>query len=396
MPVLPAHQVTRRQALAAASGLLATVLLAACGAAAPAASPSVALSAKPAGASAAAPSAAGPASGAAKPGGARNSLTVAFGVPVGGPSNPFAWIGKALGYFDEENIEVEFANLGGDNAKGVAMLASGQIDIGIFGLEQILRGVAAGNGVEARSVYNVQTKSQYEGIVAEDSPVKTMQDLKGKTVAIPQLGATLETYVNQALLDAGMAIGDVKFLATNIGPPMGEALKRGEVSAAFGTKGQITPLGIQGYKFRYLPRPSWGDQLITGNVVARANMPADRLAALKGYLKAYSKGIVFSKANPEAAMLVNWKMYPEAKPKGIAEADALKQAVDTYKTNLDYIEKMEGKWGYMPPEKMQFYLKYLSLDGKVDIAKYYTNDFIGYANDFEDAKIQEQAKNYKA
>jgi NitT/TauT family transport system substrate-binding protein len=372
---------------------MATGLLAACGgSAAPSAAPATGAAAPASPAASTKPAT----SAAAKPSGPKNKLVVAFGIPLGNPSNPFAWIGNALGYFDEENIDVDFQTLSGDNARGDAMLASGQIDIGIFGLEQILRGAASGNNVDAKAVYNVQTKSQYEGVVPEDSTAKTVADLKGKTVAIPQLGATLETYVNQALQEYGLKAGDIKFLATGVGPQMGEALKRGEVSAAFGTSGQVAPLALQGYKFKYLERPKFADNFITGNLVARGNLPADRQAALKGYLRAYSKALVFSKTNPEAAMLVNWKMYPEAKPKGVSDADALKQAVDNYKNYLSYIEKEEGKWGYMPPARMDSYLKYLSLDGKVDITKYYTNDYIATANDFDEAKVQDQAKNYKA
>jgi hypothetical protein len=50
----------------------------------------------------------------------------------------------------------------------------------------------------------------------------------------------------------------------------------------------------------------------------------------------------------------------------------------------------------MPPDKMDFYNKYLGLDGTVDITKYYTNDYIDYVNDFDTAAIQQMAANYVA
>src|SRR5579885_2222755 len=192
--------------------LLSAVLLAGCGGsaapAAPAGSPSAAsAAAKPSGAAAAGSAAAKPSAGAAggsaaaKPSGSaaakpatKTKISIAQGLALGNASNPFAWIGQELGYFDEEGVDANIISLGGDNAKGDAMMASGQIDAAILGLEQILRGAAQGNQVNAKAVFNVQSKSQYEGGVLQDSPVKTMADLKGKTVAIPQLGATLETY----------------------------------------------------------------------------------------------------------------------------------------------------------------------------------------------------------
>jgi NitT/TauT family transport system substrate-binding protein len=228
-----------------------------------------------------------------------------------------------------------------------------------------------------------------------DSTVKTMADLKGKTVAIPQLGATLETYVNATLVDAGLKAGDVKFLATGLGPQMGEALKRGEAAAAFGTFGQLSPLRLQGYDLRYLPRPSFADGFITGNFVARNNLNPDQMNAMKGYLRAYAKSIVFTKENPEAAIRISWKMYPEAKPKNVPEDQALKQAVDINKEYMSYIDKLDGKWGYMPPDKMESYLKFLDLTGKVDVSKYYSNDWIPFINDFDEAAVKQQADNYK-
>ncbi len=325
----------------------------------------------------------------------KTKVTIAFGLPLGNPSNPFAWIGDYLGYFDEEAVEVTFQSTGGNNAQQDAMLISGQIEAGIFGLEQVLRPAASGKEVPARAVFNVQNRSQYEGIVLEDSDIRTTADLKGKTIAIPQLGATLETYMSAVLKDAGLSPDDVKYLATGIGPPMGEALKRGEVAAAFGTRGQIGPLELQ-YKFRFLPRPKFADEFITGNVVARTSMRPEQEAGLRGYLRAYARSIVFSKENPEAAMLINWKMYPESKPKGVSEEQALRDAVKIYTDYLSYIDKLEGKWGYMPPDKIAAYVRFLGLEGKLpNVETYYTNEWIDFINQFDEDKVREQARNFK-
>jgi NitT/TauT family transport system substrate-binding protein len=72
----------------------------------------------------------------------------------------------------------------------------------------------------------VQSRSQYEGVVMPGAGISKLTDLKGKKVGIPQLGATLETYVNAVLVDGGLSGSDVKYVATGIGAPMGEALRR--------------------------------------------------------------------------------------------------------------------------------------------------------------------------
>jgi NitT/TauT family transport system substrate-binding protein len=324
------------------------------------------------------------------------TISVAFGLPLGNPSNPFAWIGRELGYFDQEGIDPNIISLGGDSARGDAMLTSGQLDVGIFGLEQVLRSAAAGRPIKAHAVYNVQSRSQYEGVVLPDSGIAKLTDLKGRKIGIPQLGATLETYVNAVLADGGLSGADVKYVATGIGAPMGEALRKGQVDAAFATRGQLGTLLTGGYDLRFLPRPAFAENFITGNIVARSDLSAAKEQALKGYLRAYSKAIVFSKANPRAAMLINWHMFPDAIPKNVPFEQALQSAITTYTAYLDYITERDGKWGYMPPDLMQNYAKFLGIEGKVDVTQFYTNDLIAYANDFDQQAIINQAKSYQA
>src|SRR5215467_8164024 len=91
-----------------------------------------------------------------------DKISIAFGLPLGNSSNPFAWIGDYLGYFKQQNVDPDIISLGGDSARGNAQLASGQLDVGIFGLEAVLDSAAAGHPLKAEAVYNVQSKSQYE------------------------------------------------------------------------------------------------------------------------------------------------------------------------------------------------------------------------------------------
>jgi NitT/TauT family transport system substrate-binding protein len=321
-------------------------------------------------------------------------ISVAFGLALGNSSNPFAWIGRDLGFFQKEGVDPDIISLNGDSARGDALLASGQLDVGIFGLEKVLDQAAAGTNLPEIAVYNVQNKSQYEGIVNNDSPIQALADLKGKKIGIPQLGATNETYVNAVIATVGLQPTDVTYVATGIGVPMGEALKSGQVDAAFSTRGQLGPIITGGYPVRFLPRPAFADQFITGNVVARSDLSADKVQCLKGYLRAYTESIVFSKANPQTAMLVNWHMFPDAVPTNVPFDQALKSAVDNYTAYMSYINKQNGKWGYMPAGPLASYVDYLGLTGKVDITKFYTNDYIDYANDFDETAIQTMAANY--
>ena len=372
------HTLTRREVLA---GALAVSVAAACG---PAAAPGPS----------AAPGTPAPATPAPK-----TKISVGFGIALGNPSNPFAWIGKELGYFDEENIDPDIISTSGNTAQADAMLASNQLDVGIFGLDPILRAVIAGSPFPAQSVFNVQSKVQYELFTVGTNPnVKTYADFKGKKVAVAEIGGTADPYLTEALKVAGLTLKDVTEVATGIGVPMGEALRRGDADVGISTRGQIGPVETAGtYNLTFLPRPPFFDSIISGNMVARSDLNPAKEAALKGYMRAYAKAIVFTKANPEAAIKANWKMFPEAKPKGVADDVALKAAVTTNTNYMSYIDKLEGKWGFMPTEKMTAYVKFLGLDSPKlgDISKYWTNKYIDFANNFDENKVKEQARNYK-
>jgi len=152
-------------------------------------------------------------------------ISVAFGLPLGNSSNPFAWIGSELGFFAQNQVNPEVISLNGDSARGVALLDAGQLDVGIYGLERVLRADAAGTPVPERAVFNVQSKSQYEGIVNQDSPIQTLADLKGKNIGVPELGETNQHYVDTVIATAGLQPTDANYVATGIGVPMGEALR---------------------------------------------------------------------------------------------------------------------------------------------------------------------------
>lgn len=333
-------------------------------------------------------------SGGASSGGQNDAkVTIAFGLPLGNSSNPFAWIGKYLGFFAQNHVDPVI--LGGEQEPD-ALLIAGKIDLSINGDETTLLDAAAGKPVPTHSVYNVQNRSQYEGVVLPNSPITQYTQLKGKKIGIPALDGTTEHYVTRVLQSGGLQNADVKFVAVGIGAPMGQALKSGQVDLAFATRGQLGTLQSANYQLRFLPRPLFANQFITGNITARKNISPAQMQAIKGYLRAYTESIVFAKANPRAAMLINWHMYPQDIPKNVPFNTALNQALQVFTAYLSYIGPNAGKYGYMPPAEMQSYAEFLGVAGKVKVTDWYTNSLVAYANDFNHQAIVNMAKHYKA
>jgi NitT/TauT family transport system substrate-binding protein len=113
------------------------------------------------------------------------------------------------------------------------------------------------------------------------------------------------------------------------------------------------------------------------------------------FLRALAKGTVWYLTNPEACARMHWKVVPAARPKGVAEDVALRDAIRQAAVRAPLYRKERGtipKYGAFSPPDWEAYVKYLGLEGKVDAAKLYTNELIDTANDFDEKKIADEAK----
>lgn len=125
-----------------------------------------------------------------------------------------AHLAETQGYFEEQGLDVELVP-GQDPAALLAMAVSGQVDIAIgswinvatSASEGVPVSVIGGNGI-------VDSKTDNSGVlVAADSDVESLADLKGKTIGVMGVKTGGDIPVLQALEGAGVAIEDVKEVA---------------------------------------------------------------------------------------------------------------------------------------------------------------------------------------
>ena len=109
-------------------------------------------------------------------------------------------IGIAQGFFAKLGLDIDSADLGGD-AKVQQALASGSIDIGLGsgpGLAFVAKGSPAiGVAAFAGPPRNISA------IVLEDSPIKTIADLKGKLIAVSSVGSLSDWLAKQMAIQEG-------------------------------------------------------------------------------------------------------------------------------------------------------------------------------------------------
>lgn len=143
---------------------------------------------------------AGGAGAAAKP----DKLRIAYHPNMGGSSAVITGIKK--GFFKEQNLDIELVKFTSGPTE-IAAMVSGDIDLGYVGHG------AHFLAIEGKvKIFSLDVLSKAEELmVRNDSGIKSINDLKGKTVAT-QLGTSGDIVLDLALKKAGMTRNDVKLV----------------------------------------------------------------------------------------------------------------------------------------------------------------------------------------
>jgi NitT/TauT family transport system substrate-binding protein len=233
-------------------------------------------------------------------------------------------------FFKEEGLDVTTEPTDGASVV-VQQIVSGNAKFGTAAAAALLLGNS--QGADLRGIANLTHGDTAQLTVPEESPVQSLADLKGKSVGIPGPQDGAVTIVSAALKDAGLEPGkDVKLVVVGAGgPAVVSALKSGKIDAYAG--GVSDRPGIEG-KGEITLRPILPDDYFglpsTMLVVSQKTLdnPADRETAVK-LARAWLKGAIFAKENPEEALEIGCKMVPQqCADKTVAELTA-KLSIET-------------------------------------------------------------------
>jgi len=225
------------------------------------------------------------------------------------PDAEFAGIFMAIekGWYKEAGIEIELVPAGLDTMPN---LPKGQPDVGIHSGQDIIRAVA--NGTSIRAIAANYQASPICIVVGQDSGIKTVKDLKGKTVGIfaPQDYDTFRIMLS----NNGLTLADVKTKQLNTinEVDLVKMLKNREIDAipAWEFNWTLT-FPLLGYKVRVFPGYNNGFHFY--GIVYFVNKDALTKARdlLTRFLKTTIRGWreVFKDVNHAARLIVD-KYYP--------------------------------------------------------------------------------------
>ncbi|MBZ9850667.1 ABC transporter substrate-binding protein [Mesorhizobium sp. CA14] len=141
-------------------------------------------------------------------------------------------LADALGYFKGLGIELENVGYAAGGPESLFALASGSVDLGSAATPAVINSIAGGNdfvAVYPSNGINKDVKSVF--YVLEDSPIKSIADIAGKTISVNTLGAHLDYTVREALHSVGLPPDAAKLVVVP-GPQLEQTLRSRQVDIA--------------------------------------------------------------------------------------------------------------------------------------------------------------------
>ncbi|MBZ9813972.1 ABC transporter substrate-binding protein [Mesorhizobium sp. CA7] len=192
-------------------------------------------------------------------------------------------LADALGYFKGLGIELENVGYAAGGPESLFALASGSVDLGSAATPAVINSIAGGNDFVAAypsNGINKDVKSVF--YVLEDSPIKSIADIAGKTISVNTLGAHLDYTVREALHSVGLPPDAAKLVVVP-GPQLEQTLRSRQVD--------IAGLGYW--------QATFAGQLVSNGGVRGVFNDTDVLGEIAGGFVVLRRD--FITANPEAA-----------------------------------------------------------------------------------------------
>jgi len=304
-----------------------------------------------------------------------------------------------LGYWKDEGLDVAVTSVEG-SAAGMQQLAAGNLQIVSIGPEEIV--IGREKGVKIKGYYVQARETIYRIVVAADSPLQKLADLKGKTIGVPALASGSVPFAKALVASAGLdPEKDVKILSVGVGAPGRLALQQKTVDCLALWDTLQASIENSGMQLRRLDSPLI-QEMLGQTLATRDDQVTENAAILMGFARGVAKATVFGLANPEAAIRIHWKMYPQTKPQTGDDAKALKDALNIFNARFS-LQRVDNRTdprfgiGTLAQwEKLEgIFKQYKFVEGTVPAADLYTAALIDQINKFDRAAIVEQAKAYK-
>jgi NitT/TauT family transport system substrate-binding protein len=318
---------------------------------------------------------------------------------VSSAAAPFA-IATKLGWFQEAGIKVELVPLPG-STDCVKTVATRDIPFSVPSVEPLA--IIRPQGVKAKNFYTAYPTNIYGIAVPADSPIKSVADLKGKSIGVTSMASGGVIIARSLVKMAGMDPDrDVRIVVAGEAGQTAALIRSGQVDALSQFDTQYALTEHAGAKLRMLDTKEI-DRFPSNGFIALEETLQSRRSEAVAVAQGYAKGTVFTLANPEAAIRILWEVFPQTRATGKDEATALRDDLKTLAARAEHWKfETAGltRWGENSEASYAAYVDFLLQNGvlkeKVAASDLITNDLIADINKFDTAAITKLAKEYKA
>ncbi|MBU2560349.1 ABC transporter substrate-binding protein [archaeon] len=273
------------------------------------------------------------------------------------------------GYYEEEGLNISWVSFRGGSSVIEAIMA-GELDGGTIGSSPaIIRVVSKDVPLKVVAVGELGTKEKPGDylVVRKNSGIKSVSDLKGKTIAIHRMGTTLDLTLRIALEQNGIDPAKDVTITQLSAPSMPQALLQGDVDAAF-----IFPMSYPQLEADVDVILTPGDVFPHGAPFGMAVFTEDFIEKhpeeVRKFVRAYLRGLQWALDNPdmaaevealdtgmtkEEAKRVPWAAF---NPSGRVSDESFEMMIDAIK---EYDPESLGRdvtvgefvdYSYLPPE----------------------------------------------
>jgi NitT/TauT family transport system substrate-binding protein len=209
-----------------------------------------------------------------------------------------AWVAKDKGIFEKHGLDVTLSPT--QNLSLLPGTVGKQFEFAASTAPDLIKAAAGGLDVVATAGEAVETKENqsFQLIVRGDSDIKGPQDLKGKRIAAPTLGAVMHVATLHWLKKNGVDPNSITGVEVPF-PNMGDQLKAGNVQAVEALVPFTTVLLAQGNRSLGDPMLAVGDDVvfpfwISSGEWARANGPV-----IKAWIDSLTEAKQWMDGNPK-------------------------------------------------------------------------------------------------
>lgn len=233
---------------------------------------------------------------------AETSIKFSLDFKFEGPSAVFL-LPLDKGYFKAEGLDVAIDPAAG-SVEPITRVASGTYDMGFADVNSLIRFRDANPGTPIKAVFMVYNKPPFAVVGRKSRGIYNPKDLEGKKLGAPSADGA---YAQWTIFVQANGIDASKVTIENVGFPVREPmLAAGQVDAitgfSFSSFINLKDRGVPVEDIVVLLMADYGVDLYGNAIIVNSKFAAEHPDAVKGFLKAFTKGIKETVKSPDIAV----------------------------------------------------------------------------------------------